>query len=73
MKNPIKFHNDDVISDVIYGKSPPWACEHDNSAIFHPILTKLGMVDDIWVETNPIDWRRNDVTSDVTVDLFRLK
>ena len=35
----------------------PWACEHDNLTIFHPISTKLGMIDVIWVLTNPIEWR----------------
>ena len=84
MKNPIKFHN-----------------EHDNSTNFYPILTKFGIVDDIWVETNPcehnylislhsmliklhlidnrpvlmkcIEWCCDDVSSDVTVDRFRLE
>ena len=54
--NPIKFY-DDIISDVISGDIALWAYEHDNWTIFHPISTKLGMVDGIWVQTNPIEKR----------------
>ena len=54
--NPIKFY-DDIISDVISGDIALWACEHDNLTNFHPISTKLGMVDGIWVQTNPIEKR----------------
>ena len=43
--------------DVISGDIALWACEHDNLTIFHPISTKLGMVDGIWVQTNPIEKR----------------
>ena len=56
MMNPIKFY-DDIISDVISGDIALWAYEHDNWTIFHPISTKLGMVDGIWVQTNPIEKR----------------
>ena len=56
MMNPIKFY-DDIISDVISGDIALWACEHDNLTNFHPISTKLGMVDGIWVQTNPIEKR----------------
>ena len=56
--NPIEFF-DDIISDVISGDIALclWACEHDNLTNFHPISTKLGMVDGIWVQTNPIEKR----------------
>jgi len=54
--NPLKFY-DDIISDVISGDIALWACEHDNLTIFHPISTKIGMVDGIWVQTNPIEKR----------------
>ena len=51
----------------------PWAYEHDNLTIFHPISTKLGMIDVMWVLTNPIEWRHDDVISDVIADRFRLE
>ena len=41
-KNLIDFCYDDVISDAISGKIGPLACEHDNSTVFHLIITKLG-------------------------------
>ena len=70
--NPIKFY-DDIISDVISGDIALWAYEHDNWTIFHPISTKLGMVDVIWVLTNPIEWRHDDIISDVIADRFQLE
>ena len=33
-----------------------------NLTIFHPISTKLGMIDVVWVLTNPIEWHHDDVT-----------
>ena len=51
----------------------PWACEHDNLTIFHPISTKLGMIDVIWVLTNPIKWRHDDVITGVTTHWFPAK
>ena len=39
--NPIEFRNDDVISDVISGKSALLACKHSNSSKSYPISMKL--------------------------------
>ena len=49
------------------------ACEHDNSSIFYPILTKLGRIDDTWIETNPILWRYDGVITTFTVHWLQTK
>ncbi len=49
------------------------ACEHDNSSIFHPIFTKLGRIDDTWIETNPILWRYDGVITTFTVHWLQTK
>ena len=63
--NPIEFRNDDVISDVISGKSALLACKHSNSSKSYPILMKLHMIVLWWIRKNPIDFWNDDVISDV--------
>ena len=46
--------------------------EYYNLISLHPMFTKLDMIDNRLVLTNNIEWRYDDVISDVTADQFRL-
>ena len=71
--NPIVFRNDDVISDVISGKSALLACKHSNSSKSYPISMKLHRIVPWGVRMNPIEFRNVDIISDVTVTSFPVK
>ena len=78
MTNYIEWRNDDVISDVTanqfrLGFSIFRTCEYFNLISLHPMFTKLDMIDNRLVLTNYIEWRYDDVISDVTADQFRLR
>ena len=77
LTNLIEWHHDDVVSDVradrfwlefsVFGNY-----EYSNLKSLHPMFTKLDMIDNRLVLTNNIEWRYDDVISDVTADQFRL-
>ena len=77
MTNYIEWRNDDVISDVTADQfrlefSIFRTCECNKWTSLHPMFTKLDMIDNQLVLTNYIEWRYDDVISDVTADQFRL-
>ena len=77
LTNYIAWRHDDVINDVTayqfrLGFSIFRTCEYNNLISLHPTITKLDMVDNQLVLTNLIEWRHDDVISDVIVDRFLL-
>ena len=69
----IEWRHDDVISDVTADLfrlefSIFRACEYNNLTSLHLMFTKLDMIDNQPVLTKYIEWRCDDVISDVTAD-----
>ena len=74
----IEWRHDDVISDVTSGQfrlelSIFRTCGYNNLISLHSMFTKLDMVDSQPVLTNLIEWRHDDVISDVIFGRFRLE
>ena len=68
--NPIEFRNDDVISDVISGKSALLACKHSNSSKSYPISMKLHRIVPWGVRMTPL---LNFVTMTSSMTSFPVK
>ena len=78
LTNFIDWRYDDVIRDVTANQfrlrfSTFRTCEYSNLTSLHLMFTKLDMIDNQLVMTNYIEWRNDDVISDVTADQFRLE
>ena len=76
LTNSMKLRQDDVISDVIANRfwlefSIFGTSDYYNLISFHPMFTKIDMVDNSAVLMILIEWRHDDVVSDVTPDRYR--
>ena len=76
LTNSMKLRQDDVISDVIANRfrlefSIFGTSDYYNLISFHPMFTKIDMVDNSAVLMILIEWRHDDVISDVTPDRYR--
>ena len=74
----IEWRHDDVISDVTadqfrLGFSIFQTSEYNNLVSLHQMFTKPDIIDNQVVLTNLIEWRHDDVISDVIVGRFRLE
>ena len=76
LTNSMKLRQDDVISDVIANRfrlefSIFGTSDYYNLISFHPMFTKIDRVDSSAVLMILIEWRHDDVISDVTPDRYR--
>ena len=67
----IKSRHDDVISDITVDRfrlefSVFWTCEYYNLISSHQLFTKLDLVDIQPLLANLMEWRHDDVISDVS-------
>ena len=72
----MKLRQVDVISDVIANRfwlefSIFGTSDYYNLISFHPMFTKIDMVDNSAVLMILIEWRHDDVVSDVTPDRYQ--